>query len=133
MVMEMLGVSLEQAFQKASRKFSVKTSIMIADQLFQRIEMVHNQNYIHRDIKPDNFLFGIGKKTNVLYIIDFGLSKKYRDSTTKQHIKFSDKRSLTGTARYASINSHIGNEQSRRDDIESIVYVVVYLLLGVLP
>lgn len=133
MVLELLGSSLEEVFNKCSRKFTAKTVILIAEQIFTRIEAVHSQNYIHRDIKPDNFLLGSGKKSNILYIIDFGLSKKYRDSTTKQHIKFSDKRSLTGTARYASINSHMGNEQSRRDDIEAIMYMIIYLHLGTLP
>jgi casein kinase 1 len=133
MVLEVLGKSLEDVFQMNQSKFSIKTVVMIADQIFQRIETVHNQSYLHRDIKPDNFLFGVGKKANIVHIIDFGLSKKYRDASTKQHIKFSDKRALTGTARYASINSHMGNEQSRRDDIEAITYLIIYLFSGKLP
>ena len=133
MVLELLGPSLEDHFSKFSRVFSRKSIGQIAEQLFLRIEAVHSQNYLHRDIKPDNFLTGTGAKDGTVYIIDFGLSKKYRDSVTKQHIKFSDKRALTGTARYASINSHMGNELSRRDDIEAIVYVIVYLFCGELP
>lgn len=133
MVLELLGPSLEDLFNKHLRKFSTKSIIMIADHLFQRIELMHTQNYLHRDVKPDNFLCGLGKNSNLIYVIDFGLSKKYRDNATKLHIKFSDKRSLTGTARYASINSHMGSELSRRDDLEGIVYVLIYLFAGVLP
>lgn len=133
MIQELLGSSLEEVFVKYERQLSVKSILMISDQILTRIETVHKQNYIHRDIKPDNFMFGLRKKNSTLYIIDFGLSKKYRDSNTKQHIKFSDKRSLTGTARYASINSHMGHEQSRRDDLEAIMYLIIYLFRGELP
>jgi casein kinase 1 len=133
MIQELLGSSLEDVFTKNDRRFSLKSILNISEQIFTRIESVHSQSFIHRDIKPDNFMFGSGKKHSILYIIDFGLSKKYRDSKTKQHIKFSDKRTLTGTARYASINSHLGHEQSRRDDLEAIMYLIIYLFLGALP
>ena len=133
MIQELLGSSLEEVFNKNDRRFSIKSILNIAEQLFTRIESVHSQSYIHRDIKPDNFMFGVGKKNSLLYVIDFGLSKKYRDSKTKQHIKFSDKRALTGTARYASINSHMGHEQSRRDDLEALMYLIIYLFIGTLP
>jgi len=69
---------------------------------------MHSKNYIHRDIKPDNFLIGLGKKSNVVYIIDYGLAKKYRDAKTHQHIPYRENKNLTGTARYASINAHLG-------------------------
>jgi len=111
----------------------MKTVLMLADQMIGRIEYVHNKNFIHRDIKPDNFLMGIGRHCNKLFLIDFGLAKKYRDNRTRQHIPYREDKNLTGTARYASINAHLGIEQSRRDDMESLGYVLMYFNRGSLP
>ena len=133
MVMELLGPSLEDLFKKCRRQLSLKTVLQIGDQLIQRIYNLHNNHYIHRDIKAENFTVGTGDKKDLLYLIDFGLSKRFREPKTKQHIPYRENRSLTGTARYASVNTHLGIEQSRRDDLESAAYLIIYLSRGSLP
>ena len=99
-------------------------------QMIQRIKVVHEERIIHRDIKPDNFMTGgTDANKNTVFIIDFGLAKCYK-SSDGEHIPFIEGKNLTGTARYASINTHIGQEQSRRDDLESIGHVLLYFLMG---
>ncbi len=132
LIITSLGNSLEDLFNLCNRKFSLKTSLLIIDQLLTRIEFIHSKNFIHRDIKPDNFLIGKNKKNNIIYIIDFGLSKKYKDKNNF-HICYRDGKNLTGTERFASINTHLGIEQSRRDDLESLGYCLIYFIKGELP
>lgn len=106
---------------------------MLAEQSLTRLQFLHEANFIHRDVKPENFLMGLGKKADKLFLIDYGLAKKFRDPRTGLHIPNKEDRTLTGTARYASINSHLGIQQSRRDDLEALGYVLVYFLRGSLP
>jgi casein kinase 1 len=133
MVMDLMGPSLEDLMNLCSRQFSLKTVLVLGDQMVSRLEYIHSKNFLHRDIKPDNFLMGLGRKAATVYVIDFGLAKRYRDAKTQQHIPYREGKSLTGTARYASLNTHIGIEQARRDDIEGLAYVLIYFLKGALP
>ena len=86
MVMDLLGPSLEDMFNYCYRRFTVKTVLMLGIELLTRLEFIHHRNFIHRDIKPDNFVLGLGNRANVIYVIDFGLSKRYRTPGTKEHI-----------------------------------------------
>lgn len=132
MVMQFLGNSLEYLLNLCHRKFSLKTSLMATIQMFDSIKLLHNNDFVHRDLKPDNFLIGINNMRHYVYIIDFGMSKRYKNAN-RVHISVKTGKKLIGTARYASVNSHLGIELSRRDDLESLGYILIYFLNGKLP
>ena len=132
LVMELLDTSLDNLLAKY-RRFSVKTTAMLGYQIIKILKYIHDKHIIHRDIKPDNFAMGRNESNGTLYLIDFGLAKKFRSSRTLKQYPLIKRKSLTGTARYASINALQGYEQSRRDDLESAGYVLMYFLRGDLP
>ena len=101
--------------------------------MISRLEYFHGKQFLHRDVKPENFCMGTGSKSDVVYLIDYGLSKRYTDPKTLEHIPFREGKQMTGTARYTSLNTHLGYENGRRDDIESLNYVLIYLITGTLP
>lgn len=162
-VIELMGPSLEDIFTLSGRKLGLRTVLLLGEQMLNRIELLHDHSYLHRDIKPDNFLLGSGRPVNtrtarprlpsgqpamsspshwvgmpphtasIVYMCDFGLCKRYRDAQTWTHVPYRTGKSLTGTARYCSLATHQGIEQARRDDVEALGYVMLYLRLGALP
>eukprot|EP00754_Rhynchopus_humris_P001970 Rhum_TRINITY_DN11115_c0_g1::Rhum_TRINITY_DN11115_c0_g1_i1::g.42408::m.42408 len=139
MVFELLGPSLDDLLKKGdAKKLSLNTTALVAASMINCIRYVHEAGFLHRDIKPHNFVIGNRGGRDRLYIIDFGLSKSYYQTSyttpnTIRHVPFATHRPFVGTQRYVSINAHNGNEQGRRDDLESIAYVVIYLAKGTLP
>ncbi|EDV47883.2 uncharacterized protein Dere_GG11027, partial [Drosophila erecta] len=132
MVMDLLGPTLEDLLNLCSRSFSMKTTLVLADQILARVELLHRKCFIHRDIKPDNFLMGLNRHQTQVYMIDFGLAKKFYSLRSQKHIGYTENRDLVGTARYASVRAHYA-EQSRRDDLESVGYLLLYFQRGRLP
>ncbi|KAK3171021.1 hypothetical protein OEA41_003105 [Lepraria neglecta] len=133
MVFDLLGPSLEDLFNFCRRKFSLKTVLMLAEQLIDRLEYIHSKSVIHRDIKPENFLMGVGKYGNQVYVTDLGLATERRDAQVKANTGRARNPHLIGTARFASINGHLGIIQHRCDDLESLGYMLLYFLRGSLP
>jgi casein kinase 1 len=134
LIMELLGKSLEDIFENILQKkpMSLRCVCNLGYQMIDILEFIHNKNVIHRDIKPDNFLMSNGDN-KYLYLLDFGLAKKFRENDNSKHFPFIKGKKLTGTARYASVNALNGDTQSRRDDLESVGYVLLYFLKGKLP
>ena len=132
LVEPLLGKSLFDIFNERRKRMALTDICLIAKQILDRIQWVHSKGYVHRDIKPDNFLIG-RKDPNVIYLIDFGLSKKFKSDKTGNHLKFGFTGKLTGTVRFASANALRGGEQSRRDDLESIAYMIIFFMRGKLP
>jgi len=133
LIMELLGDDIESLLNVCKRRMSLKTILMLAEQILTTLEYIHAKGFLHRDLKPENLLMGLGKNSHIVHVIDYGLSKRYRDPKSGKHIPFREGKSLTGTARYASINTHQGKEQSRRDDLEALGYIMIYLFKGSLP
>ncbi len=133
LIMDCLGPNLDTIMNKLpNKKFTVKTSLMIMIQCLERLKDLHGKGIIHRDMKPENFVIGRKNKERVLYLIDFGLAKKYINENNI-HIPMEKDRNINGTVRYISMNTHQGLEQSRRDDLESLIYIIVYFIKGQLP
>ena len=132
LIQELLGKSIDKLFFERNRKFSLKDCCMIGIQILDRLEYIHSKYIIHRDIKADNFLIGL-KNKSIIYIIDFGLAKQYRSKKTGKHVKYTINKKWSGTSRFASANTLRGVEPSRRDDLESFCYLLLYLMKGSLP
>jgi serine/threonine protein kinase len=131
LVQTLLGQSLYDIFNNFDQKFTLKDNCMIGIQILERLQHIHSKNYIHRDIKPQNFLVGL-ENDEIIYIIDFGLAKKYKSDRGK-HINFTTCKKIIGTPRFCSINAMAGKMQSRRDDLESFMYLILYFFKGNLP
>ncbi len=132
-VMDYLGANLDTIMNKLpNKKFSIKTALMIMIQCLERLKTLHDKGIIHRDMKPENFVIGRKNKERTIYLIDFGLSKKYLNDNNI-HISMKKDRNIIGTVRYISMNMHQGLEQSRRDDLESLIYIIIYFIKGELP
>ena len=134
MVMDILGPTLQDLFAFCNESFSAPTFSQIAIQMIQRTESLHQRGYVHRDLKPENFLIGTGKKSKTLYLIDFGLAKRYINPKTGDHIQMKRKPNPTGTMRYCSASAQSGFEQSRKDDLISLAHMFIYFACqGQLP
>ena len=153
-VESLLGPSLDKLFKFCGRIFPLKTVCLIGIEMVKRLETMHDKGIIHRDLKPNNLTWGNYNSSyknilsfninnintyekldiNTIYLIDFGLSCSFWDNSyTQRHYKYATGLNFVGTLRYASLNSHNGIKQSRRDDLESMIYILIYFLKGKLP
>jgi serine/threonine protein kinase len=134
LIMELLGKSLYDIKNSLPNlTMSIPCVCKLSIQMIQILQHIHSKNFVHRDVKPDNFIMGLGPNNKFVYIIDLGFAKAYKDPRTLAHIPISQKKGMTGTARYASINALKGFSQSRRDDLESLGYTIIELAKGCLP
>lgn len=131
LALELCGSSLESIYQYHNKSLSLNTVCLMSIQMIERLHLVHERGIVHRDMKPHNFMVGLGKNSNTVYLGDFGLAKIFNRKTG--HILYKENKYCVGTARYVSINDHRGIQQSRRDDMESLGYVIIYLAKGGLP
>lgn len=131
--MELLGPSLDSLFTHCKHTFSLNTVLMLADQMIQRIEFLHSRHFLHRFIRPSCFLIGTANKQHILYLIKLSHCRRFYDPKGKQHIKFREGSEYIRSHSFASLNSHLGIEPSRRDDLESVGLVLLYFLKGSLP
>ena len=132
LVMDLLGPSIEDFFKIRKRKFTLKTVLMLADQMISRLEYLHSKNFIHRSVKPEDFLMGTGKDAcKIVHLIDYGFSKRFQSEIFEEHIEERKRdKCLLGSPNFDSVNVHSGIEHSRRDDMESIGYILMYFNLG---
>lgn len=133
MVMDLMGPNLESCLEACNGRFSEKTIYMIACEGLRRLRDLHDFGFLHRDIKPENFLVPYGKRPGPITLVDMGMCKRYFDPATKQHVPMQRGDSFQGTLRFASIQQHLFLRQSRRDDLQSFAYMLIYFWYGTLP
>lgn len=132
MVINLLGPSLEETFRLNSNRLPIRLLIKTTVQLLTIFEYIHSCGYVHRDIKPENFLYNIEGIGQELLVIDFGFAKRFLNNLN-EHVEFKEGKKMIGTARFVSVNTHLGKRQSRRDDLEALCYMLIYLGKGTLP